>query len=804
MLADLKFALRAFAKTPGFAVIAVLVLALGIGANTAIFSVVNAVLLRALPYRDPGRLVMVWEKNPHLADFLADRCPVALKNFLDWKQSARSFSAMSLYQAEDFTLTGSDHPENVEGVRVPSDFGEAFGVRPLLGRMFTAEESKSNVVVISHALFVKRFGGDPKALGGSVELNHSRYTVVGVWPADFHLPAVWQGFDQKKAAVWLPMDMRPAADKDLWARVNFVYARLAPGVSLAQARGEMEGIAGRLQRESPNENGSFGVNIFPVYQEDVGPGMRLYVLLLQGAVGFVLLIACANVANLLLARSMGRRKELAVRLALGATRFRLIRQMLCESLLLSFAGGALGLLLAALGIKGIMAMAPGDSPHLQELKLDPAALGFTLLMAILTGLIFGIAPSFDAARRNVNEALTQGGRAGIGGSGLKRMRGVLVAGEVALALVLLVGAGLLIRTVRAMLTADPGFHLNGLLTMQMTLPEAKYPKEEQTAGFCRELLDEAAGVPGVVSVSLASGLPMQGMSFQNYSVEGAPAAPAFAQTMTNWRGVSEDYFRTMMIAVERGRVFTRQEVEDAKSKSVVVNQTFARKVFPGGEALGKVIQFGVRPRVIIGVVGDARQLGPDSPINPELYVPSQQFRGVTLVARTAGAPSSFSAALSRVVWSIDKDQPIQQIRTMEESLGFWVSERRFVMLLLGVFASLALVLAGVGIYGVLAYSVSQRTREIGIRMALGASGGGILKLIVGEGLALTAIGAVVGLAGAFALTRLMQGLLFGVSTTDPGAFLIGGVALIAAAGLASYIPARRASRLAPLDALRDE
>ncbi len=532
--------------------------------------------------------------------------------------------------------------------------------------------------------------------------------------------------------------------------------------------------------------------------------MRLYVLLLQGAVGFVLLIACANVANLLLARSMGRRKELAVRLALGATRFRLIRQMLCESLLLSLAGGALGLLLAALGIKGIMAMAPGDSPHLHELKLDPAALGFTLLMAILTGLIFGIAPSFDAARRNVNEALTQGGRAGIGGSGLKRMRGVLVAGEVALALVLLVGAGLLIRTVRAMLTADPGFHLNGLLTMQMTLPEAKYPKEEQTAGLCRELLDKAAGVPGVVAVSLASSLPMQGMSFQNYSVEGAPAAPAFAQAMTNWRGVSEDYFRTMMIAVERGRVFTRQEVEDAKSKSVVVNQTFARKVWPGGDALGKVIQFGDRPRVIIGVVGDARQLGPDSPINPELYVPSQQFRGVTLVARTAGAPAGFSAALSRVVWSIDKDQPIQQIRTMDESLGFWVSERRFVMLLLGVFASLALVLAGVGIYGVLAYSVSQRTREIGIRMALGASGGGILKLIVGEGLALTAIGAVIGMAGAIALTRLMQGLLFGVSSTDPAAFLIGGVTLIAAAALASYIPARRASRLAPLDALRDE
>jgi putative ABC transport system permease protein len=804
MFADLKFALRAFARTPGFAGLAVLVLALGIGANTAIFSVVNAVLLRALPFQDPGRLVMIWEKNPRLADFLAERCPVALKNLVDWKQSARSFSAMSAYQADNFTLTGSDHPETLEGVSVPADFGDVFGVRPLLGRMFTPEESKAHVVVISHALFLKRFGGDPKTLGRSVELNRSSYTVIGVWPPDFHLPAVWQGFDQKKPAVWLPLDTRSQKEEDLWGRVNFVYARLTPGVTLAQARGEMEAIGTRLQGESPDKNAGFGVNIFPVYEEDVGPNMRRYVLLLQGAVGFVLLIACANVANLLLARSIGRRKELAVRLALGASRFRLIRQMVSESLLLSFGGGALGLLLALLGIKGIMAMAPGDTPHMHELRLDSSALGFTLLMAILTGIVFGLAPSLDAARRNVNEALTQGGRAGIGGGGLKRMRGLLVAGEVALALVLLVGAGLLIRTVQAMLAADPGFRLNGLLTMRMLLPESKYPKEEQTAGFCRELLDKAAGVPGVVSVSLASGLPMQGLSFSSYSVEGAPQVPAVAQTMTTWRGVTEDYFRTMAIPVLRGRTFTRQESEDAKSNSAVVNQMFAKKVWPGGDALGKVVQFRGKSVVIVGVVGDARQLGPDSPINLELYLPSERFRDVTLVARTATAPASFSAALSRVVWSVDKDQPIQQIHTMAESLGEWVSERRFVMLLLGVFAALALVLAAVGIYGVLAYSVSQRTREIGIRIALGASGGGILKLIVGEGLALTAIGAGVGIAGAIALTRLMQGLLYGVSTTDPKVFLAGGLALIGAAALASYIPARRAARLAPLDALRDE
>jgi putative ABC transport system permease protein len=561
-------------------------------------------------------------------------------------------------------------------------------------------------------------------------------------------------------------------------------------------------VARRIEQDHPDENTAVGVNVSPIAGEDVGPGTRRYVWILQGAVAFVLLIACANLANLLLARSMGRRREMAVRLALGATRFRLARQMLCESLLLSLAGGALGLILAVWGISGIMAMAP-DAPHLNELRLDLSALGFTLISAVVTGLIFGLAPALDAARRNVNDALSQGGRSGSGGVP-RRLRTFLVAGEVALALVLLVGAGLLIRTVRGMIASDAGFRIDGLLTLRLPLPETKYPKEEQIGAFGRAMLEKAVAVAGVESASLASGLPMQGLRFSSYSVEGASPAADAKRPTADVRSVSEDYFRTMVIPMLRGRSFTRQEVEDSKSGVSVVSEMFVRETWPGEDPLGKAIRVEDQRRVVIGVASNVRQLGPDTPTSPEIYLPSERSRLMTLVVRTQKNPKNAAGAISRLIWSIDKDQPIDQIHTMEESLGEWVSERRFAMLLLAVFAALALGLAAVGMYGVLAYSVSQRTREIGIRMALGADGRGILKLIAGEGLKLAGIGAVIGLAGALALTRLMQGLLFGVTATDPGTFLAGAAVLIVVSVLAVCIPARRASKLAPLEALRQE
>ncbi len=542
MLADLKFALRGFRNNPGFVAVAVIVLALGIGANTAMFSVLDAVLLRALPFRDPDRMVMLWERNPSIGDFLAERMPACLANLLQWKTLSRSFDSISAYEGVNFNLTGGAKPETVEGALAAADFGDLFGVRPAFGRMFNPGED--HVAVLSHKLAADRFGGDARALGQAIQLNKAAYTIIGIWPASFRLPAMWQGFDQRNPQIWIPLDMRPAQDANaLYARTKFVYARLRAGVALEQARAEMVAIGARTERDAPSLNKGFSVNVFPVSVEDVGSSTRKYVLILEGAVAFVLLIACANVANILLARSIARRRELAVRMALGASRFRLARQMMAESLLLSLVGGGAGLLLAYWGIHGISALAPADTPHMHDIHLNPLALAFTLTAAIATGFIFGLVPAFDAAQRNVNEALNQAGRSG--SSGLKKhLRGVLVVCEVALALVLVVGAGLLIRTVHAMLAADPGFRRDGLLSVRLSLPEWKYPTEAATAPFCRQVLEKVSTLPGVISASLASGMPMQNLQISTYTGSMAQRrrerdrsrAPTSAASATNISG----------------------------------------------------------------------------------------------------------------------------------------------------------------------------------------------------------------------------------------------------------------------------
>jgi predicted permease len=806
MLADLRYSLRNFRKSPGFVAIAVIVLALGIGANTAIFSVVNAALLRALPFPAADRMVMVWEKNPQLTDLLAERVPTCFKNFFVWKEQAKSFEAMSVYETANFTVTGGEKPEEIEGARTSADLPDLFGIRPVIGRAFTAEECQpghDRVAVISHALFEKRFGGSASVLGTTIRLGKDDYSIIGVWPADLRMPAMWGGLDQRKPQVWIPLNMVRDQPKDAMVnRDKFIYARLKRGVSLTQVRAEMTVIGKQQEQAFPDVNQGFNVNVFPLAVEDVGVDMRRYVLLLQGAVGFVLLIACANVANLMLARAIGRRKELAVRLALGATRWRLMRQMFTESVLLSVAAGAAGILLAYWGLSAIGALAPPDAAHLHDLRLDPWTLAFTLAIALITGLIFGLAPAFDAGRRNVNEALTQGGRSGSAGISA-RYRGALVAGEVALALMLLVGAGLLIRTVRAMLGADQGFQRDHLLTLQINLPDLKYSKPEQAAAFCGELLDRVTALAGVKSASLVSGLPMQNLQEQSYSVEGAPKPAVSPVTIV--RTIDENYFRTMGIALLRGREFTRQETSDPKKADVIViNQAMAKFAWPGQEPLGRALNLHDRRLTVIGVVGDVRQLGPESPINPEVYFPSRSYTTMTLLARTAQDPLTLSTPISQQVWAIDKDQPISEIRTMEDSMREWTADKRFMMVLLTVFAALALALAAAGIYGVLAYSVSQRTREIGIRMAIGANASDVLRMVVREGLILATIGVMVGLAGAFALTRLFEGLIFGVKATDPWTFA-GGVAVLGMASLAaSLIPARRASSLSPLDALRED
>ncbi len=802
MLADLRYSLRNFRKSPGFVAVAVLVLALGIGANTAIFSVVNASLLHALAFPDADRLVMVWEKNPQLTDLLAERVPTCLKNFFAWKTQSKSFEAMGIYQSVSFTLTGGDKPEQIEGAKTSADLPDIFGLRPVIGRTYTAEEGGNHVAVISHALFEKRFGGNAQALGSMIRLGGEEYKIIGVWPTDFHMPAMWGGMDQKKPGIWAPLDMRTNQPDATWInRDKFVYARLKPGARLDQARAEMTVIGKQQEQAFPKVNTGFNVSVFPLASEDVGADMRGYILLLQGAVGFVLLIACANVANLMLARAIGRRKELAVRLALGATRWRLMRQMFVESVSLSTAAGALGLLLAYWGISWIGSLAPPDSAHLHELHLDPWTLIFTLVVALLTGIVFGLAPAFDAGRRNVNDALTQGGRSGSSGISA-RYRSALVAGEVALALMLLVGAGLLIRTVRAMLSADQGFRRDHLLTVILRLAEEKYGKHEQSLAFCRELLDRVTPLPGVLSASIASGLPMQDLSEASFNVDSAPKTEP--DKIADFRGVDENYFTTMGIALLRGRGFTRAETEIDKPGPVVINQAMAKKLWPGQDPIGKRIRTGENPREVIGIVADVNQLGPETPVNSEIYFPGRALTTMTLVVRTAGDPTQLAKPISEQIWAIDRNQPLGAIRTMDASLNEWASEKRFVMVLLATFAGLALLLAAAGIYGVLAYSVSQRTREIGIRMAIGATAGNVLRMVVREGLILTAIGLAVGLAGAFALTRLLQGLVFGVSTMDAATF-IGGVAVLAMASLAaSWLPARRAAGLEPLAALREE
>jgi putative ABC transport system permease protein len=806
MLADVRYSLRNFRKSPGFVAVAVIVLALGIGANTAIFSVVNASLIHALAFPDSGRLVMVWEKNPQLTDMLAERVPTCLKNFFAWKTQSKSFAAMGIYEPTSFTLTGGDKPEQVEGAKASAELLEIFGVRPAIGRAYTAEECQpghDRVAVISHAVYEKRFGAKEGALGQMIRLGADEYKIIGVWPADFHMPALWGGLDQKKPGIWTPLNMRTDQPDAEWLnRDKFVYARLKPGVPLQQASAEMTVIGKQQEQAFPKINKGFNVNVFPLASEDVGADMRSYVLLLQGAVGFVLLIACANVANLMLARAIGRRKELAVRLALGATRWRLMRQMFTESLLLSVAAGAVGILLAYWGLAAIGALAPPDSSHLHDLRLDPWTLAFTVAIALITGLLFGLAPAFDAGRRNVNEALTQGGRSGSSGIS-SRYRGALVASEVALALMLLVGAGLLIRTVRAMLSADQGFRRDHLLTLQINLPVAKYGKPEQAAAFCRELWDRVSTLAGVNSASLVSGLPLQNLQEQSYSVEGAPK-PSVAP-MTIVRTIDENYFRTMGVTLLRGRGFTRQETSALKQPDVIViSQTMAKTAWPGQDPLGRRLKLHDQPSTVIGVVADVKQLGPETPVNPEVYFPSSSFASMTLVARTAQDPLTLAAPISQQVWAIDKDQPISEIRSMDDSMDEWTAGKRFVMVLLAAFAALALLLAAAGIYGVLAYSVSQRTREIGIRMAIGASASDVLRMVVREGLILAGIGVAIGVAGALALTRLLQGLIFGVSATDPSTFAGGVVVLGVAATLASLIPARRAAGLEPLTALRDE
>jgi putative ABC transport system permease protein len=811
MLADLRFALRTFRRSPGLIAAAVLATALGVGANTAIFSVIQAVLLRPLPYRDSARLVMIWEKNPVFKGFLAERLPVAGRNYVEWKRQAHSFSGMAAMQQVRVQLTGIDRPEDLEAVQITPDFLPVLGRTPLLGRLFTPDETaagKDQVALVSHAFFERHFGGDRQRLGSTIQLGGKPYTVIGVLPPDFHLPALFQGFDVRRPDIWLPMPETFNAAQET-NRINYVIARLRDGASLQQARAEMAVIASGLQQQYPKIDTGFATSVFPLSVEDVSPSTSRTVLALQVAVGFVLLIACANVANLLLARSAGRGREMAIRAAMGATRGRLMRQALGESILLSAAGGLLGLLLAVGAMAGIKALAPQDNYHFHEIGLNWTVLAFGIGVAALSGLIFGLAPAMGASAANLQETLTQDGRAGVGRK-TRRLSNSLVVAEVALALILLAGAGLMLRSLGNVLGVNPGFHAGHVLSMHIRLPDERYSKDEQLVAFTDRLLERARQLPGVESVAVASGLPlMDNLSVITYRVEGVAPPGDSAQTPeTDMKGVSEDYFRTIGTPILRGREFTRQDSAPKAEPVVAVTLSLARQIAPHGDALGRRIILGggdqATTATVVAIVPDTHEMGLDESPRAELFMPGYNIQEMALMVRTRGDPMALEGAVRAVVTDIDKDQAVVDVKPLAEHLHGTTQQRRFDSLLFASFAGLALLLAAVGLYGVLSYSVMLRTREIGVRIALGARGGDVVRLILRHGLLMVLLGTLVGALGALELTQWMQSLVFGMSASDPLTFAAVAVVLLLVAALACYIPARRASRMDPLRALRVE
>jgi putative ABC transport system permease protein len=803
---DVRYGFRMLWKSPGFTLVAVVALALGIGANTAIFSVVNAVLLRSLPFPDPERLVSVGAVNVKKGgDALSGASPA---DFLDWKAQADSFEAIAAYSGGSVNLSGGEAPEQFVGARVSDDFFEVYGVRPLLGRTILPEENVlrgNRVVVLSHRLWQRRFGGDPQIVGKTLTLGGKSTTVVGVMPPEFKQPSF--------AEVWTPVFMDSGELKARESRYFTVAARLRPGVTLEQAQSEMNVITGRLGEQHPETNQGWSARLIPLHEQGIAH-VRRSLLILLGAVGFVLLIACANVANLMLARATARHREIAIRTALGATRGRLIRQLLVENLLLALIGGAAGVLLALWGVDAITKLVPTDwrFPRLEESRIDTAVLFYAFGISVLTGLIFGLLPALKASSTNVYESLKDAGRGSSASLRLQRLRGLLVVSEIALTLLLLAGAGLLVKSLLHLQRVEPGFDPQNLLVMNLSPPHSqKYLKDEQRAQLYQSTLEQIAQIPGVESAAASSGPPLAGFGLNfPFFVEGREAAADDKQE-AYYGSVSPGYFRTLGITLVAGREFTERDSKDAPPVAVI-NETMARRFFAGEEAVGRRIRIKHYmmdepvSHEVVGVARDTKQMSLGAEVGVEMYVPHLQYPWLStqLVVRTKTDPAAVITAVRRAVSTVDKDQPVTNVKTMDEIFSESVAQPRFYALLLGVFAGVALLLAAVGIYGVMNYSVAQRTHEIGIRIALGARESDVLKLVVGQGMALTAAGIALGLGAAFALTRVMSSLLYGVSATDPVTFVAISLALATVAFLACYIPARRATRVDPMEALRYE
>jgi putative ABC transport system permease protein len=793
---DLRYGARMLLKKPGFTLIAVITLALGIGTNTAIFSIVNAVLLNPLTLTEPEQLVLVFTRTGR-----DPRNWVAYPDLQDWQAQSRSFAGLSGFASQSVNLIGREEPTRMIGGFVSSDFFKTLGVEAPHGRTFLPGEDSQGaerVAVISHEAWQNRLGADPKLIGQTLNLNGQVFTVVGILPAGFH-------FTWGDCEIWLPIQHYPNFSLNRGQASSGVVGRLKPGVTIEQAQTEMETIARRLAQQYPDTNRDRSVTIVSL-QQIVAEHLRPSLFVLSGAVAFLLLIACANVANLMLARSVARQKENALRAALGAGRWRLIRQLLTETLLLWLIGGISGLLLGSWSVELLMTGSPTELPPGIDVKFDVTVFGFTFAIALLTGIAFGLAPALRFSRPEVHDLLKEGGKGAGEISGSSRLRGALVVSQVALALVLLIGSMLLVKSFRALLQVNPGFDPRNLLTMEYRVPRNKYPEPAQQWAFHQQVVERVQALPGVQAASVVLALPHSGnFGTTTFIPLDRPIPPRGQEPRAQSNRADPYYFRAMDIPLLRGRVFTEQDRMDTQPV-VVINQAMAERYWPGQDPIDKGIRLpdnNLTARVA-GVVGNIKHNSLDEPTEAQIYLAYAQVPHIfaTLVARTTGDPLAAANAVKQAVWSVDKDQPVWKVRTMEFLLQRAVSGSRFMMRLLAVFAGLALLLATVGIYGVISYSVSQRTHEIGVRMALGAGRRDIVRLVVGHGLVLILIGTAAGIVTALALTRFMTTLLFNVSPTDPLTFVTISLLLGAVAVLACYLPARRATKVDPMVALR--
>jgi putative ABC transport system permease protein len=806
---DIRYGFRMLLKKPGFTAVAILALALGVGANTAIFSVVNGVLLRPLPFKDSDRLVRLGEWSKQVPTM-----SISYPNFKDWREQNHVFEGIAATQFDSYNLTGADEPERLLGRNVSWNFFDVLGVTPAVGRSFREEEDHAGaprVCVISNSLWQRRFSSDQKIVGKAVTLNGEPYTVVGVLPAGYRFGT--------QTDVFAPIGLGEASER-MAPRDNhpgiYAVARMKPGVTFEQAEAEMKSIAARLAAAYPKTNTGNGVTITPLREYFVGD-IRTSLLVLLGAVGLVLLIACANVANLLLARAASRYREIAVRTALGASRFRIIRQLLTESLILGVISGTVGLLLAMWGVDVLRRASLDIIPTTADISLDRNVLFFTLGISLLTGVLFGLAPALQASKPELNEALKEGGRSGAESPARNRVRSLLVVAEVALSLMLLVGAGLLVRSFVQLLRTDPGFEPRNLLTFSLSYRVGK-DEGRKAANFFKAVEERIRALPGVEAVAVSNGVPMLGASETMVQIEGRPSAEPGKQLFTVAYYPTKDFLKAMGIRLVRGRFFDEHDTQDSPLVAVI-DEEFARLYFPGEDPVGKFFEGSPEMNIphteIVGVVAHVKNYGLDTPgpVQAELYRSREQVPDrfqplladrVSLVVRTSGDPAAMAPAVRRAVQEIDPNQPVFNVNTMEQVLSDSVASQRLSMLLLSIFAAVAMTLAAVGIYGVMSYAVAQRTHEFGIRMALGAEGRDVLRMVVRQGMLLALAGVGAGLLGALALTRVMSSLLYGVSATDPLTFAGVPLVLACVALAACLIPARRATKVDPMVALRYE